>query len=70
MTVAAYTQFSAELEPKEVKSGQPVRVNVKNEGNILQIFNITCMSQNDQLLFEFLQPEGVKQPSAPVNPQL
>jgi hypothetical protein len=61
MTVAAYTQFSAELEPKEVTAGQPVRVSVKNEGNIQQVFHLACVSQNDQLLFEYLQPEGVKQ---------
>jgi uncharacterized membrane protein len=60
LTVAAYVQFSAELQPREVKAGQPVRVGVKNEGNIQQVFHLSCASQNDQLLFEFLQPEGVK----------
>jgi len=60
MTVAAYARFSAELEPEEVKTGQPVRVNVKNDGNIQQVFHLSCASQNDQLLFEFLQPQGAK----------
>jgi len=60
LTVAAYTQFSAELEPKEVKTGQPVRVDVKNNGNIQQVFHLGCTSQNDKLLFDFLQPEGAK----------
>ena len=69
LTVAAYTQFSAELEPKEVNAGQPVTVSVKNEGNIQQVFHIAFVSQNDQLLFEFLQPaeQGGMESSAPLN---
>ena len=69
MTVAAYAQFSAELEPKQVKTGQSVRVNVKNDGNIQQVFHLSCVSQNDQLLFEFLQPEGVKAQVKQVSPE-
>ncbi|HTP00302.1 MAG TPA: hypothetical protein VMJ64_02940 [Anaerolineales bacterium] len=57
LTVAAFTQFSAELEPGEVDEGKPVRVIVKNEGNTHQAFQIACISQQDQLAFEFLQPE-------------
>ena len=69
LTVSAYADFSAELEPMEVKAGQPVRVKVKNEGNIQQMFHLSCVSQNNQLLFEFLQPEGVKAQGLPANPE-
>jgi len=56
LTVAAYTQFNAELKPKEQESGQPVSVRVKNDGNTQQVFRIRCKSQNGQLVFDFLQP--------------
>jgi Tol biopolymer transport system component len=56
LTVAAFTQFNAELEPKEVTSGQPVSVSVTNLGNTQQVFHLRCESQNDQLQFEFQQP--------------
>ena len=55
LTVAAFTQFNAELEPKEVSAGQMVSVSVKNQGNTQQVFHFTCKSQNDQLLFELQQ---------------
>ena len=62
LTVSAFTQFSAELDPPVVAAGQPVRVRVKNEGNTQQVVRLTCVSQNDQLSFEYLQPEGAVQP--------
>jgi len=55
LTIAAFTQFSAELEPKQVNAGQLVSVSVTNQGNTQQVFHLTCESQNDQLLFD-LQP--------------
>ena len=39
---------------------------VKNDGNIQQVFTLTCRSENDQLLFEFLPSEGAKLPEASV----
>jgi TolB protein len=65
LIVATHTQFRAELEPQEVEAGKPVRVNVKNDGNVQQAFHLTCKSQNDQLVFEFLPPEAVSQPAKP-----
>jgi Tol biopolymer transport system component len=65
LVVAAYTRFRAELAPQEVEAGKPVRVNVKNDGNIQQVFHLACASQNDQVVFEFLQPEAVSQPVPP-----
>jgi Tol biopolymer transport system component/uncharacterized membrane protein len=61
LTVTAYMQFSADLEPRQVEAGQPVTVTVKNEGNIQQVFHIACVSQDDELIFEFLEPEREKQ---------
>jgi Tol biopolymer transport system component/uncharacterized membrane protein len=57
LTISEYAQFNAELEPQVTAAGQPVRVRVKNEGNTQQLFRITCLSQNDQLGFEYLPPE-------------
>ncbi len=62
LTVSAFTQFSAELDPPVVAAGQPVRVRVKNEGNTQQVVLLTCVSQNDQLSFEYMQPESFVQP--------
>ncbi len=64
LTVTAYNQFTARLEPQTAKAGQPVTVSVKNEGNFQQVFNLICTSENDQLLFEFLPPEAAKQVTA------
>jgi Tol biopolymer transport system component/uncharacterized membrane protein len=62
LTVAAYTKFTAELDPQVAPAGQPVRVRVKNEGNTQQAIHLTCVSQNDQLIFEYQQPEGALVP--------
>ena len=56
LTVAAYSQFTAVLEPKTIKTGETAEVRVKNDGNIQQVFTLSCQSENDQLLFEFLSP--------------
>ena len=58
LTLAAYTQFSTTLEPQEVEVGETVRVLVRNEGNTHQVFHIDCASEGNQLVFEFLPPEG------------
>ena len=62
LTVAAYTKFSADLEPEEVDAGKPVSVTVKNEGNTRQVFHLSCTSTGNKLVFEFLEPEEVLQP--------
>ena len=72
LTLAAFTQFSTALDPQEVDAGKPVSVIVKNEGNIHQLFHLSCVSQGDQLEFEFLEPGGtgqVTEPEAPPRPQ-
>ncbi len=69
LTMAAFTQFSAALDPQEEDAGKPVNVIVKNEGNTPQSFQLSCDSQGNQLIFEFLEPAGTGQAGAPRPPQ-
>ena len=40
LTVTAFTEFNAHLQPMQVHEGSPVQVKVKNEGNIPQLFRL------------------------------
>jgi heat shock protein HslJ len=68
LTLAAFSQFSAGLDPQEVDAGKPVRVFVKNEGNTQGLFQLSCVSQGGQLLFEFLEPEVAIRAPVPASP--
>jgi Tol biopolymer transport system component len=65
LTLAAFTQFSAALDPQEVDAGKPVQVFVKNEGNTQQLFTLSCVSQGEQLVFDYLEPQGTVPASLP-----
>lgn len=65
LTVAAFSEFSAGLDPLEVEAGDPVRVIVRNEGNIQQVFHLSCVSEGNKLIFDYLEPEGIVRPPAP-----
>ncbi len=52
LTVAAYSRFSCEINPSLVEAGQPVRILVRNQGNIQETFTLTWQSENDALEFE------------------
>ena len=52
LTVAVFGEFSSELRPQRVESGEPARVTVENRGNIQQAYTLTCQSPNDALSFE------------------
>lgn len=69
LTVAAYNQFSAELEPKNARSGQPISLTIKNDGNIPQVFSLSCTSEGDKLVFEFMPPERINQAELPAETQ-
>ncbi len=69
LTVAAYSQFTTDLEPKTANSGQPISLTIKNEGNIPQVFSLSCTSESDKLVFEFLPPEVTKQAEIPAETQ-
>jgi hypothetical protein len=70
LTLAAYTRFSTTLEPQEVNAGQLVRVSVKNDGNIPQVFQLGVTSQDDRLLFEYQPPETIQQSATTGQTQL
>lgn len=73
LTLAVYSQFNAELQPKEARAGQPIRVTVKNQGNTQEVYKLSCTSPDNQLVFEYLPAEGARvayvaptgQPQAP-----
>ncbi len=52
LTVAAFSEFSSELHPKQFDYGQTAQIIVKNLGNIQDTFTISLLSQADALLFE------------------
>jgi Tol biopolymer transport system component len=68
LTIAAYMKFSATLEPQEVAAGQPVMISVKNEGNTQQVFHLHLANGDEQMVFELMPPEGVKQATGAAAP--
>jgi Tol biopolymer transport system component/uncharacterized membrane protein len=58
LTVAVISQFSVDLDPKQAKAGQLFRVMVKNQGNTQQVFQLSCKSPSDQLVFDYQLPEN------------
>lgn len=63
LTVAAYSQFKAELQPQRLRAGQAGRLTVFNQGNIQEVFNIHFTDAAEELGFQPPQiqmrvPEG------------
>ena len=52
LTVAAFSQFSAELHPRRTFAAQPARITVQNQGNVQESFTVTWQSEGDALSFE------------------
>ena len=52
LTIAAFSQFSATLEPGSLQSGQFGQVTVYNEGNTIDAYGLTFQSRADELIFE------------------
>ena len=52
LTVAAFTEFSLELDPEWMYAGEAGRISVENEGNIQEAFALRWQSLNDELEFE------------------
>ena len=52
LTVAAYSQFSSELHPPRILTGQTARVTVENQGNIQEIFAVDWRDRGDELAFK------------------
>jgi hypothetical protein len=55
LTVAAFSEFSSELRPKQFDYSQTAQIVVKNLSNIQDTFIVNFQSQADALLFERLE---------------
>lgn len=62
LTIAAYSEYSAELLPDSIEAGQPGIITIKNQGNISETYTITFTSPDDDLLFEPAEPQQIKIP--------
>ncbi len=60
LTVSAYTQFTCELEPPQIETGQRTRVVIKNQSNIQQSYTITCSNEKNELVFFSDSPNPVR----------
>src|SRR5215216_2156740 len=52
LTISAYSQFSASLEPALLEAGQFGQVIVNNEGNTVDTYSLNFQSPGNSLLFE------------------
>ncbi|HET6821228.1 MAG TPA: hypothetical protein VFH34_01200 [Anaerolineales bacterium] len=52
LTIAAFSQFSASLEPGSLQAGQFAQVSVYNEGNTIDSYSMHFQSRADELIFE------------------
>ncbi len=52
LTLAAFSQFSADLYPRRVEAGRSAHVRVENQGNVQQGFTLSLSSQDDALTLE------------------
>ena len=52
LTVAAFSEFSSEIRPKQFDYSQTAQLLVTNRGNIQDTYTISFLSQADALLFE------------------
>lgn len=62
LTIAAFSQFLASLEPETLMAGQSGRVIVINEGNTVDTFSLNFQSTDDLLTFQ--KPVQVTRPGA------
>ena len=52
LTIAAFSQFSASLEPGSLQAGQFGQVSVYNEGNTIDSYSLHFQSRDNELIFE------------------
>ncbi|MEA3439831.1 MAG: hypothetical protein U9R58_06080 [Chloroflexota bacterium] len=65
LTVAAFTNFSAELEPEEIESDQVAYVSINNLSNIQDTYTLSLSSEEDEIAFEPEEPQRLRlQPGA------
>ena len=56
LTIAAFSEYRAGLQPDQAQAGTPVQLMVDNQGNIDQSFDLTWQSQENDLSFEAILP--------------
>jgi Tol biopolymer transport system component len=52
LTISAFSQFSATIEPSSLQAGQFGQVVVQNEGNTVDTYTLSFQSRDNQLVFE------------------
>ena len=52
LTIAAFSQFTASLEPGSLQAGQFAQVSVYNEGNTIDSYSLHFQSRDNELIFE------------------
>jgi heat shock protein HslJ len=55
LTVAVFTQFSAQVEPIEGEAGNPTNLLVTNQGNAQEGYSLELSSADDALIFEDME---------------
>ncbi|MFN2234340.1 MAG: transporter substrate-binding domain-containing protein [Anaerolineales bacterium] len=59
LTIGSYTKFTSELQPDPpIDAQQNAQINITNDGNVDQTFQIDWHSEEDLLAFELWQQEG------------
>ena len=52
LTLGSFSQFTSELAPQKIKTGQPGRVQIANQGNSLETFNLSFSDRANELAFQ------------------
>jgi len=68
LTIGVFSDFSSLLNPQEIDAGQPGLVTINNQGNAQETFIVSWESQEDQLVFEAVQPQPPPAPPPPGQP--
>jgi len=71
MTVAAFLEFSGTLEPETMQANEPGTLTVRNQGNIVDHYELIFQDPNNELIFEKAAqvPKKNARPDDP-NPEL
>jgi serine/threonine protein kinase/Tol biopolymer transport system component len=62
LSLGSFNQFSSELAPQKIQSGQPGRVLITNQGNSPQTFRLSFTDRADELVFQPPQADLQIQP--------
>jgi hypothetical protein len=62
ITIAAFSQFSSEIRPERVESGNPAQVIIRNQGNFQDTYSIRWFCPTGDIVFE---PEQIQQVRIP-----